>query len=39
MNIIRYEILENIKNKILISNEKGIYLENRILRKNIEEKF
>ena len=31
------EILENIKNKILISNEKGIHLENRILRKNDQE--
>ena len=36
-NIIRYEILENIKNKILISDEKGIHLENRILRKNDQE--
>lgn len=36
-NIIRYEILENIKNKILISNEKGIHIENRILRKNDQE--
>ena len=36
-NIIRYEILGNIKNKILISDEKGIHLENRILRKNDQE--